>query len=216
MSTVDDLPSIVGKNGKNKKEDTLKKENEFVEAQATLMDIPTNVAVEYPDEPELTQPDDVILNSDQEKLDDIANRRRAKLKKAREALLEKKRMQKLIPPPDLITEISKVLDNRFEEINKRFDALTKIRAAEVNFSTADISVREPTVTQSRNPFDSTEVIQNEKQNFLPIQSSRNYNGLNSLKRKVSSFEFVNPEMQERLLKDAASGAKRTKSSFVLF
>jgi hypothetical protein len=215
------MPQIAGKSNKTKKEAIDQKmEEEIVHEQATQMDIPTELPAEIPLESDLSSTPSISqISIEKQEIDDVANKRRANLAKAREALAEKRRVAKNLPQPDILTDYVQKLDKKLDSIQERFNDFIRFIPPERNDSTvADITVSKPKVVLDDHPISNNVIMEQVDQQHIIKRHKSEPTISNHLSSGMKALQFSDQNMVKRLLQDASAGSKPKTSevSFVLF
>jgi hypothetical protein len=232
----------------------IREKKQTLNATAEIMDMSIPLPIEenvidYSDQVKETPVETKIEEAKVANTQTISDKKAATLAKARAAKSEKAKINRLTgksmaqgsKAPDLVTELAKLLDKRFADVNKRFDDLTVYLPHQAPLQ--DIGV--PNINNKRyreqskfNPANQIELDQADEYGNIPINNNGSYvdnraykmsrTNMNSTSKAAENFEarnrnqarvfqYENDQTEARAMKDVTMGGKpATKTQYIMF
>lgn len=231
---MDQAPQLVG--GKAKRQKTEKKENEskIVMEEVSMMDMETQKPIE-----ETVYQDDIKDISNYQKIElgkksikqNISDKQRATLAKARAVLAEKRRLEKKIKPagtpaPDILSKVQNVLESKFSDVNARLDNLQKIIAYEdplqVNHEVKYNDIKKIESIDNNTFVNQVQDTQTKKaifnlHKFIPTTENRKeISKVQQISDAMKSIPFTSEEMLNRIKNDFTSTSKSNSNNIFMF
>ena len=228
---MDAAPQLVGNNNKRQKVEKKENESKIVMEEVSQLDMETKRPIEetvyQPDIKDISLSEKIFLGKKAIK-QNISDKQRATLAKARSVLAEKRRLQKSTPPsgtpaPDILSKVQNMFENKFEYVNKKLDDLQKI-----------IAYESPLQVNHQVPMSATHQMETiENQTILNIQNEKPYTNENFLQYKpfakqlqntktaeiskaMKSIPFTNEKVWDRIKQDSTLTSNPKSQSIFMF
>lgn len=228
---MDAPPQLVGNNNKRQKVEKKENESKIVMEEVSQLDMETKRPIEetvyQPDIKDISLSEKIFLGKKAIK-QNISDKQRATLAKARTVLAEKRRLQKSTPPsgtpaPDILSKVQNMFENKFEYVNKKLDDLQKI-----------IAYESPLQVNHQVPMSATHQMETiENQTILNIQNEKPYTNENffqykpfakqlqnsktaEISKAMKSVPFTNEKVWDRIKQDSTLTSNPKSQSIFMF
>ena len=224
-------PKIQGSQSKKVKIEELKNEKSMEMAQVSEMDLetvrPIDEDVNHPDIDEKSFPSKISQGKKANK-QNISDKQRATLAKARSVLAEKRRLQKKqkpagTPAPDILSSIQHMFEKKFSVVNERLDNLQKISSAyehplQVNHEIENLPTMKKVELIDNNSFVSMTQPQNpiEEPLHFPTQNVKNNSRVQQISNAMKNVQFSSSYVQDRLKNDTSLSSKSSTNQVILW
>lgn len=226
-------PEIEGSSSKRQKLNEKENEQKVLINEVGTLDMetvrPVDEVVNTPDVKDISVQEKVIIGKKANK-QNISDKQRATLAKARQVLAEKRRLQKSqkpagTPAPDILSKVQNLFEQKFSDVTARLDNLQKIIAYEAPLQTNQ-EVR-PFTEQKHESIDNSTFLQIPSQSFsderiklmdfLPSKSTvQETKKVHNIAQSFKSVPFMTEDVWTRVKSDPSLNSNSKTNSTIFF
>lgn len=230
---MEEPPQIAGSTSKRQKIEKKENEQKLLMEEVSLLDMETQKPIEENiyDSDILKKPLQQIVSLGKTAVkQNISDKQRATLQKARAVLAEKRRLEKNqkpsgTPAPDILTKVESMFEKKFSDVTSRLDNLQKIVAYEAPLQVnhqVDTSKMQLKESIDNNTF-INHAIESKKQElfdlmkYLPPKSElQNVSKVKEISDSMKTIQFQNDKLWERVKNDSSLNSNTKSNSVFLF